>query len=122
MISAMDQMEIDRSASAADDVEIFRLKGPFTLGTMFPFQNALRDPAVRGVVVDLSEVPYMDSAALGILLAQFAHAQRHAHKFAISGLSPRVRTIFEITHTDQVLPIYQTPAEAETSFAKSREA
>jgi anti-anti-sigma factor len=64
-------------------------------------------------------VPYIDSAGLGVLLGHWSHTQRGSHKYALVGMSPRVHTIFEITHTDTVLPIFATQAEAESSFGKS---
>ena len=112
----MEQMEIEQEPSGIADVTVFRLKGPFTLSTMFDFQGALRDAALKGTIIDLTGVPYMDSAGLGVLLGQFAHAQRHGNKFGLVGITPRVLTIFEITHTDQVLPIFATQADAENSF------
>jgi anti-sigma B factor antagonist len=112
----MDQMEIEQEPSRIADVTVFRLKGPFTLSTLFTFQDTLRAAAVKGIIIDLAGVPYMDSAGLGVLLGQFAHAQRTGNKFGLVGIGPRVLTIFEITHTDQVLPIFPTQAEAENSF------
>ena len=112
-------MEVERAASAAPDVTVFRLKGPFVLGTMFEFQAMLREPELKGVIVDLSGVPYIDSAGLGVLLGEWSHTQRRGYKFALVGMSARVHTIFEITHTDTVLPIFATQAEAEASMAKA---
>lgn len=109
-------MEFLREASRSPDVTVFRLKGPFVLGTMFELQKALRDPALKSVIIDLSEVPYMDSAGLGVLLGHWSHAQRGGFRYALTGVSPRVRTIFEITHTDQVLPFFATQADAEEAF------
>ncbi len=101
---------------------MFKLNGPFTLATMFPFQAALREPSVKGVIIDLSGVPYMDSAGLGVLLGHWSHAQRMGYKYSPVGLSARVHTIFEITHTDDVLPIFRTQADAEKSFTASASA
>jgi anti-sigma B factor antagonist len=112
----MDQMELEQEPSRITDVTVFRLKGPFTLNTMFDLQSRLRDPELKGVIVDLAGVPYMDSAGLGVLLRQYAHAQRCGFRFALTGMSSRVRTNFEITQTDRVLPIFATQAEAENSF------
>jgi len=113
----MDQMEFEQEPSRIADVTVFRLRGPFTLSTMFDLQNRLRGPELKGIIIDLAGVPYMDSAGLGVLLRQYAHAQTGGYKFALTGMSPRVRTNFEITQTDRVLPIFATQAEAENSFA-----
>jgi anti-sigma B factor antagonist len=113
----MEQMDIEQSPSTVPDVVVFALKGPFTLATMFNLQSTLRDPALGGAIVEMSGVPYMDSAGLGVLLGQWSHAQRVVKKFALAAISERVLTIFKITHTDKVLPIYATVADAEKALA-----
>ena len=112
-------MQIERATSSVADVTVFRLKGPFVLGTMFDLQAALRDPAVKGVIIDLSEVPYIDSAGLGVLLGHWSHTQRAGKRYALVGIAPRVLTIFQITHTDSVLPIFATQEDAERAFVKT---
>lgn len=114
----MDTMEMEREPSQTPDVTIFRLKGPFVLGTMFELQAAFREPGLKGVIIDLSEVPYMDSAGLGVLLGHWSHTQRGGYKYALTGISPRVLTIFKITYTDTVLPIFATTSDAEAGFTK----
>jgi anti-sigma B factor antagonist len=115
----MDQMDVERAAGCYADVTVFRLKGPFTLATLFPFQAALREPSLKSVIIDLSDVPYMDSAALGVLLAHFAHAMRQSTRYALVGIKPRVNILFEITHTDTILPIFPTQEDAEKVFVKT---
>ena len=47
-------MVVEREASQSPDVTVFRLKGPFVLGTMFELQSMLRGPGLKGVMIDLS--------------------------------------------------------------------
>lgn len=115
----MDTMDVEREASQSPEVTVFRLKGPFVLGTIFELRATLREPGLKGVIIDLAGVPYIDSAGLGVLLGHWSHTQRAGYKFALVGMSPRVHTIFEITHTDTVLPIFATQAEAEASMGKA---
>ena len=110
-------MDVEQDSSRINDVTVFRLKGPFTLTTMFSFQSTLKEANVKGVIVDLGGVTLFDSTALGVLLREYAHTLRGGHKFAIVGMSPRVRTIFDMTQTYGVLPIFATQADAEASFS-----
>jgi anti-sigma B factor antagonist len=117
----MNQLVIERTPSVAiPDVTIFHLKGPLTLSTMFAFQEALRDSSLQGTIIDLAGVDYIDSAGLGVLLSQFARAQRNSFKYALTALSPRVLTIFQITHIDNTVPIFATAADAESSFVTQK--
>jgi anti-sigma B factor antagonist len=112
----MEQMDIEQEPSRIAGVTVFRLKGPFTLSTMFDFQADLRKPELKGAIIDLTDVNYMDSAGLGVLLGHYAHTQHAGYKFALVGISPRLRTLFQITHTEQILPIFDTQSDAEKSF------
>jgi hypothetical protein len=49
-------------------------------------------------------------------LKRAPHAQLGGHKFALTGVSPRVHMNFEVTQTDRVLPIFARPADAENNF------
>ncbi len=109
-------MDVEQEPSRISDVTVFRLKGAFTLSTMFSFQSMLRDAAVKGVIADLTGVTLLDSTALGVLLREYAHTLRAGHKFAIVGISSRVRSIFDMTQVYSVLPIFKTQADAEASF------
>ncbi len=114
----MEQLTIDQAQ--AGDLTIFTLNGPLTLSTMFEFQSALRNTDLKGVVLDMAGVPYMDSAGLGVLLSQFVHAQRVALPFALAGANERVLRLFEITHTDKVLPLHASIADAQQALSSAR--
>src|SRR5258708_3292069 len=105
-------LEIVRTAGRTAGVTILQLKGPFTIGTLFRFQEVLREPEIGTVVLDLNNVTRIDSAALGALLAHWAHTRRNRQAMAIAGMSSRVRSIFEITRTDRLLPIFETIEDA----------
>ena len=115
----MEQMEVELEGGQSPDVTVIRLKGPFVIASMFQFQSMLREPTLKNVIIDLSGVPYIDSAALGVLLGHWSHTQRLGCKLALIGMSPRVHTIFELTHTDTVLPIFVAQAEAEAFISKA---
>jgi anti-anti-sigma factor len=113
----MDQLQIERIPSASPDVTILKLKGALTLATLFDFQTMLREPNLKSVIIDFSEVPYMDSGGLGAVLSHWAHTQRHGLHFALVSMSEKVRVILEMTKVNTVLPQYPTAADAERAFA-----
>ncbi len=113
----MDELEIQRTPGSAPDVTILALKGPLTIGTLFDFQTALRAPDLKSTIIDFSDVPYMDSAGLGVVLSHWAHTQRIGVKFAVVAMSEKVRVLLQMTKVDTLLPIYPTAADAERAFA-----
>jgi anti-anti-sigma factor len=98
---------------------IMKLTGPLTLKTLFDFQQVSRKESGHPIVVDIDAVPYMDSAGLGSLISVFASCQRNGRGFAIIGLSERIRTLFEVTHCDGLLPCFDSLEAAEAAVVKA---
>lgn len=87
---------------------IIKLTGPLVLRSLFEFQETARTETSKPVIVDISDTPYMDSAGLGAVISIFASCQRTNRGFGIVGTSQRIRTLFEVTHCDGLLPTYDT--------------
>jgi anti-sigma B factor antagonist len=94
-------------------VEVLELKGPLTAANAAVFQNAMRreEPA-EIVVIDFSEVPYIDSSGLGTLLTAYVTRQKSGRRMVLSGINSRVRKLFEVTRTGGLFLIFSTPEEA----------
>jgi anti-sigma B factor antagonist len=105
-------IELLDSASGA---RIIKLTGPLTIQTLFDFQDVARQQTEKPVIIDVTGVPYMDSAGLGSIVSAFTTSQRNGHRFAITGLSDRIRTLFQITHVDGLLPVFASLELAEAS-------
>jgi len=68
------------------DVKILKLSGPVTIHNFFDFQEMTRQrPAPRLLFVDLSEVPYIDSAALGSFVGLHVSCESGKRKYALVG-------------------------------------
>lgn len=109
-------MQIARDTGATGTTAILRLQGPLTLSTLFSLQELLREIGSVDTVIDVSEVPYIDSAGLGTILSHWAHCQRGGHRFALTGVSPRIEVLLEITKVNLVLPMFKTAEEADRNF------
>lgn len=96
-----------------EDIEIITLSGPLTLSTLFTWQEAAKRVSSPKTVVDLSGVPYMDSAGLGSILSFHAASQRARRNYALVGVAPRVMTMFEISRVHTILRIFANYRDAE---------
>lgn len=114
----MDELTVtmDRGASGA---AILRLTGALTLRTLFDFQNAARNENSPAMILDLSGVPYMDSAGLGSLLGVIASCHRSGRGLGVAGVAARVRTLFEVAQVDGFIPLFDTVESAELRLSKS---
>ena len=66
----------------------------------------------KQIVVDLTDVTFVDSSGLAVLIHGMQNVQEYGGKFAIVGLQENVRPIFEIACLDQVFQIFPTIDDA----------
>jgi anti-anti-sigma factor len=95
---------------------VLKLSGPLTISTMFGFQDAFRAMTPRVLVLDMSGVPYMDSAGLGLVMNYYVSSQDHGRKLLLSGVSERVSELFKMTRVSGVLTSFPTIEAAEESL------
>lgn len=110
------------SETGASGVKIFRLVGPLTLSSMFEFQALAREDHNAAVVVDLSGVPYMDSAGLGAILGIMASCQRKNRGFGITGATERIQTLFTVAGVTGLIPIFDSVELAERQLSSAASA
>ncbi len=101
-----------------DGTTVLRLSGPFTLENMFAFQNEFRAMRPPVLIVDMTDVPYMDSAGLGVLTNAHVSAENGGRLFCLAGLNDRVMTLLHLTRLDGVLKLFPSAEEAERSLAR----
>lgn len=100
---------------ATDATVVVTLDGPLTLGNMFSFQNEFRALKPPCLILDMTGVPYMDSAGLGVLMNYYVSAQGAHRKFLLAGVNERVHALLEMTKVDQVLKLYPSVEAAEAA-------
>jgi anti-sigma B factor antagonist len=93
---------------------ILRLKGPLVLQAMFQFQEELSKYHQPLTIFDLAEVPYMDSAGIGIIINYYVSATKRGHKVIVVGTTTRVFELFKLTHVDTIIPQAASVEEAES--------
>jgi len=66
----------------------------------------------KKLVVDLSKVPYIDSAGLAVLIDGMRKVEAYRGKLYLVGMQDRVRVIFETSRLDQAFRIRSNVADA----------
>ncbi len=100
-----------------DGQRVITLSGPLTLTTLFEFQDVVRGEVARVVILDLTEVPFMDSAGLGSILNAHVSCAKNGRRLALAGVSNRIRALLELTGVEKVLTTFPTAQEAQESLA-----
>ncbi len=68
------------------------------------------------LILDMHEVPYMDSAGLGLIMNYYVAAADHGRRFLLAGVNERVKALFEMTRVQGVLTSFPTVEAAEESL------
>ena len=91
---------------------VLRLRGPLTMENLPSFQNAVRREATPTIFLDLTEVPYVDSAGLGSLVSAYISRHKSGQRVVLSGVNDRVLKLFEITRVEPLFLIFPTLGDA----------
>ena len=94
---------------------VLKLAGPLTLTNMFAFQGEFRTTKPPCLIVDMADVPYMDSAGLGLLTNYFVAAQGENRKFLLACVNDRIMSLLEMTKVDQILKMFPSVQAAENA-------
>ncbi|MCX7557996.1 STAS domain-containing protein [Sulfitobacter sp. F26204] len=78
------------------------------------FKEAVRqgtEDAPEEVILDLTQVTFIDSSGLGAIVATMKHLAP-SRQLLLAGLSPAVEKVFQLTRMDSVFRIFLTLEEA----------
>ena len=88
-------------------------KGPLTVENVSLFQSAIRrEESFSTVILDLSDVPYIDSTALGALVSAYVSRQKVGRRVVLSGASERVSRMLKITSVESLFLTFPTLEDA----------
>ena len=99
----MPEFTIEVLPGSSPGVRVLKLTGPFTMRDVFEFQQLVRADAAPLTIIDLTEVPYMDSASLGSVLGFHVSCEKEGRKYALRGASDRLRSLFRMSGVDSML-------------------
>ena len=68
--------------------------------------GAMIEQKPQRLVVDLSNVTYIDSSGLAVLIEGMQNVEAYGGKFILAGIQENVKPIFEIARLDQVFLIF----------------
>ena len=103
-----------------DGVSVVALNGRIVLGEE---SSALREKVKsllgagkKRIVLDMSNVAYIDSAGLGILVAAHVSAKKQGATLHLSNLGNKFHDVLQLTRLLTVFSVYDSEAEAISSF------
>lgn len=108
-------MELQLATRHEGDVVVVSARGELDVFTAPDLDSELDALIADGsfhLVMDLSEVAFLDSTGLGVLVKALKHARESGGWLHLVISSDRIRKIFEITGLDASIPIFDTAQDA----------
>jgi anti-sigma B factor antagonist len=91
------------------EIPVISIKGDVDLETSPELRQFLK-PKVgdkcKRLLLDFSDVNYIDSSGLATLIEYFQEVQGFGGKLALASLSSRVRNVFEIVRLQEIFSLY----------------
>src|SRR5262252_836502 len=108
------------------DVVILDLKGKVTLGegdeVLKDKINSLMNQSNKKLVLNLADVPYIDSAGLGEIVRTFTTVSRQGGNLKLLNLTKRISDLLAITKLLTVFETFDSEQDAVQSFSASAKA
>ena len=112
-MAAQDELTVETEQRG--NVSILRPAGEIDLARSPSLRTAIskaQHSKPERLVIDLEEVPYMDSSGVATLVEAMQVARRYNGSLLLCGMQERVRSIFEIARLDTVFQIVDTLEDA----------
>ena len=104
------------------DVVMLDLKGKITLGEgdelLKDKVNSLVNQGHKKIVLNLADVPYIDSAGLGEVVRTYTTVSRQGGALKLLNLTKRITDLLSITKLLTVFETFDSEGEAVRSFSK----
>ena len=105
------------------DVVVLDLKGKITLGEgdelLKDKVNSLVNQGQKKIVLNLADVPYIDSAGLGEMVRTYTTVSRQGGSLKLLNLTKRITDLLSITKLLTVFETFDSENEAVRSFSAS---
>jgi anti-anti-sigma factor len=98
-----------------EEAAVLRIRGELDLSASAALRACLLDEVgLEGppIVIDLRDVPFVDSTCLGVLISVMRQARLTRGGLRLAAVQPRVRRALEIAALDDVFPIFSSVHEA----------
>jgi len=92
-----------------DNVAVLSINGEVDMFSSPQARNAIMElvkKRVPKVIVELSEVSYMDSSGVATLIEGLQLCQKYNGLLVVAGLRDNVREVFELTRLDKIFQIF----------------
>lgn len=111
-------MKIERSL-VIGNIPVLRLSGELDLNSVPEVRRSIRaliDEGLVNFIINLSDLDFIDSSGLGVLVGGLARVREKQGEIKIACSNRRILRVFEMTRLTQLFEIYPSEEEAANLF------
>ncbi len=111
----MRDLRLEVRSEVVQGQPIVRARGEIDIYTVPQFKQQLLEWIEKGhrrLLIDLTEVTYMDSSGFGALLGAIKRVRPEGGSISLINPNDVIRRMLKITHLDTIFPVYASEEEA----------
>ena len=106
-------LQVEVRQGAAPQTRVLKVTGSLTLSCCYEFQDQLRADKSQCLIIDMTDVKYVDSSGIGCLVNGYIAHHMAGGRMLLAGVNKRIRETLEETRVQQFFSLYDTVEEAE---------
>ncbi|HQO38967.1 MAG TPA: STAS domain-containing protein [Spirochaetota bacterium] len=97
---------------------VINIKGTLSIENISPFETLVNKHVEKkdNILIDLSELTFIDSSSLGIIVVYFTKSEKNNRNFALLNINPDIMQMFKITGLDKRIRIFSSIDEATSAL------
>jgi len=103
---------MDVKSMQQDGVVVIQVNGEINISTSPELKKLFEKDPAKKWVVDLEKVTYIDSSGLATLVEMLKKVKSQGGALGLSGMTDKVKSLFEITKLDKLFLIVQNRQDA----------
>lgn len=112
MPQAKVRMSVRRASDSARVIDVHGEVTAFAENALMDAFAQASNGTTRAIILNFSDLVYMNSSGIGLLVTLLIRANRQKQKLMAVGLSEHYRQIFELTRLNEAIGIYSGESEA----------
>jgi anti-sigma B factor antagonist len=105
-------MNVRKANEKACVIEIHGEVTAFAEDALMEAYTNASNGTIKAVIMDFSDLEYMNSSGIGLLVTLLIRANRQKQQLMVIGLNDHYRQIFQLTRLDEAIGIFDDEASA----------
>lgn len=107
-------MRMKVTSEKKENFILIRIKGTLSIENISPFETMVNKHVEENdnILIDLSELTFIDSSSLGIIVVYYTKSEKNNRHFALLNINSDIMQMFKITGLDKRIKLFNSLDEA----------